>query len=115
MAEPDLDGAVAGGKFSEGQALARDDRIEKLSPLLSRRRSRKRPRDDVGLAGVCGAGVDSCEVSMNMAALHLIRALAMIHTKPGRARKICNPEVDLCDFRPAGAKSRQANRSRGYE
>jgi hypothetical protein len=48
MTVPDLGGAAAAGQFSQAQGLARDDRIEKLSPLLSRRRSRKRPNDEVG-------------------------------------------------------------------
>jgi hypothetical protein len=65
MAERDFDGAGAGGQFAQAQALARDDRIEKLAPLLSRRRSRKRPSNDLG-SGVRGSGVVSWMVSMNM-------------------------------------------------
>jgi len=72
MTVSDLGGAAAAGQFSQAQGLARDDRIEKLSPLLSRRRSRKRPNDEVGL-GFCGDGVVSCVVSINMAAPHPIR------------------------------------------
>ena len=33
MTVPDLGGAAAAGQFSQAQGLARDDRIEKLSPL----------------------------------------------------------------------------------
>ena len=73
MTVPDLGGAEAAGQFSQAQGLARDDRIEKLSPLLSRRRSRKRPNEEVGLGLVCGDGVVSCVVSINMAAPHPIR------------------------------------------
>jgi len=73
MTVPDLGGAAAAGQFSQAQGLARDDRIEKLSPLLSRRRSRKRPNDEVGLGLVWGDGVVSCVVSINMAAPHPIR------------------------------------------
>jgi hypothetical protein len=73
MTVPELGSAAAARQFSQAQGLARDDRIEKLSPLLSRRRSRKRPKDEVVSGGVCGDGVVSCVVSINMAAPHPIR------------------------------------------
>jgi len=72
-AESDFGGAIAGGQFSQANALAIDDRIEKLAPLLSRRRSPKQPKDDAVLWVVCGSGVVACGVSINMAALHPIR------------------------------------------
>src|SRR5271170_2388300 len=88
VAVGDLGGAIAGGQLSQAQALAREDRIEKLSPLLSRRRSRKRPNDEGVLRVVCGDGVVSCRISFNMVAPHLIRKRSIEnHTEPGSSQK----------------------------